>query len=650
MPASWRPLAVLPLLLALALAGCTGPPAQAPAPSSTSLTRIVDIMVPEGTLNEFESPDQQLARVAQVTFEFKPEETVEVEGVTARYRTIDGREATVDLSSLTAETQIQAGQVVTLRPPRASVVSALTLERDGVAFAQRRGIDRAWLTAGSNAIPVASTLPGLGTWKLHAESAFDVHGHGLEFTTEMGEACDENGCVSKLDATRIAAADIAFNQTIDGTVQLGTTVTSRSTKLNFTAASLTSTMNIDMGLQGQVGNLSMDLGVAGTSTTTTEGSIDITFDARGDAVRTGRQGRTTTQGEFQTRGLPPALEAAFPPTMESEEVTPYRAEAIDFPVTNDPTLHAFLRHLWSMDLAEGDSYTFRHVNETMSLTYVSKVLARETRTSADGVAHDTFKVHDQLRFTLNSTTRPHNFDSDMDTWVDAATYMPVYQEGEFLETIRAINYPEIRDAVERELDDGEGGLVRWAEDAVFAVRTEVFVEMLSFEGNATQAPILAVGAARLAPLSIPFIANLAKGTLAPAKPPRPAVTFEADDAIDRITVFSAEPGANWRDIAVTATSCEAPADVTVDIGRATPPHQNREANDLTTHAAVSAPGCNGLAPPVQVSTTATPVFARDWLAFCSAGGLAKNVTMEIVEPATNTLLGMFEFEDIAVCA
>lgn len=159
----------------------------------------------------------------------------------------------------------------------------------------------------------------------------------------------------------------------------------------------------------------------------------------------------------------------------------------------------------------------------------------------------------------------------------------------------------------------------------------------------------------LAAVVFVLVSNLGKGSGQTA----PNLQFTKDDTQDRLTITTAESGANWNRISLRVTSCTqtdaaAVADGAVIRmgGAADPPHQNENAvaaGEELNEAATGTSCGAGLAKPV--STTTAAISAGDFLDFCAtpAASLPTSVVVQVTDTVANSVLGEFTFANIVPC-
>jgi archaeal type IV pilus assembly protein PilA len=165
----------------------------------------------------------------------------------------------------------------------------------------------------------------------------------------------------------------------------------------------------------------------------------------------------------------------------------------------------------------------------------------------------------------------------------------------------------------------------------------------------------------LAAVVFVLVSNLGKGSGQTA----PNLQFTKDDTTDRLTITTAESGANWNRISVRVTSCTSTATAAATIiymGTDSAPRQNQnavngstQANDLNQGAAGggSATACGaGISLPVATATAA--INAGDFLDFCADNSEATtipptNVVVQVTDTVANSVLGEYTFANIAGC-
>jgi FlaG/FlaF family flagellin (archaellin) len=127
----------------------------------------------------------------------------------------------------------------------------------------------------------------------------------------------------------------------------------------------------------------------------------------------------------------------------------------------------------------------------------------------------------------------------------------------------------------------------------------------------------------------------------------PTPVFQVDDVNDKISVVTATIGADWSRVQVTASQCTTGG--IINIGSSTTSHQNQPASSAATYTAISNSGCTGLNPHVQVATSNAVIAAGDFLQFCTSGGTATTVNIQLIDTVSNTQLGTYSFTSIKAC-
>lgn len=138
----------------------------------------------------------------------------------------------------------------------------------------------------------------------------------------------------------------------------------------------------------------------------------------------------------------------------------------------------------------------------------------------------------------------------------------------------------------------------------------------------------------------------------PSNPPAPTVAFGVDEFLDRLTVTTAEPTADWTRIDVRVKGCtQAAANSIVRLGTASP-YQNTPA--VATGGALNAAAAgNDCGSGTYVTVTATLAAMRnsDYLEFCGSPGGAgiTNVRFDVVDNRANSFLDSPVFSALADC-
>lgn len=647
-----RAVLILSLLGVTALAGCYGPtPAEPDAGASLpSLVRHVVLRLTEADLAApAPSPELQLAR-ASVIFDYKHEgDTIDLAKVKIRYVTVDGVQSTATFAGLSDKASLGDGETVVFQlPDDASTLSFVRLEKDDVPFASRDGSRTEWLTAGDMPLPLAVKGVGNTTYSLLAFSSVDLRGDGLEFAETGNFTCPPTGCLSNDRTTRITKIALATNSTLQASLQLQSSIEQRQRRVTFEVLRSNVTTNLDFTLDADFGNVSLDVGIRGRTVESSTGKVDMTFDKEGEITAFGSQGDSTTRRNYTLRrGVPEEFTSMFTEGATTTQ-QPYDQRPVDLVGTGDATIVSFLQRLWALDVRPGDTYSIHLDHAVARLNYTSSIGPLESRPIGDR-ERDVYKVTDRLQVSLKNVTVPREYEYSAEAFIDTTTFLPVYIQATVSQRIRAIDYPEIRDAVERNLTQAGDRLVRWMDNGVITVTTRVFLSMGHDDGNVTHAAILEGGASRLLPMLAAMSMGRAIGPFIPGgRPDIPEIVFIAKEDEDRIVVQAAQ-SAEWNRVGLFVQSCTAAAHVTVDVGNVVAPHQNRPADDIETHAPVSTPGCASPLQPLDVSLTRTPVFAADYLALCAEGGPATDVEVVLVDVPTNYAMQTVSFRDIDAC-
>ncbi|MEA3144335.1 MAG: Archaeal Type pilin, N-terminal [Thermoplasmata archaeon] len=130
-------------------------------------------------------------------------------------------------------------------------------------------------------------------------------------------------------------------------------------------------------------------------------------------------------------------------------------------------------------------------------------------------------------------------------------------------------------------------------------------------------------------------------------PDAPTPVMQVDDIGDRLTVLSATVGADWSRVQISATRCTTGG--IVNVGSSGTSHQNQPASAAATYTAISNSGCTGISPRVTVAPVSTVINAGDYLAFCTSGGTAANVDIQLMDTVANTVLGTYSLTSLHAC-
>jgi len=157
----------------------------------------------------------------------------------------------------------------------------------------------------------------------------------------------------------------------------------------------------------------------------------------------------------------------------------------------------------------------------------------------------------------------------------------------------------------------------------------------------------------LAAVVFVLVSNLSKGGSQSA----PNLAINTDDTLDRLVITSGSSGADWSRLSVKVASCTQVTTLSqIRLGTATP-YQNDPAvvGGAALNAALANAGANpcGAGTAVQVATTATPIAAGDFLAFCtgpSGATAATNVVVQITDTVANSVVGTYTFTSVVGCA
>ena len=130
----------------------------------------------------------------------------------------------------------------------------------------------------------------------------------------------------------------------------------------------------------------------------------------------------------------------------------------------------------------------------------------------------------------------------------------------------------------------------------------------------------------LAAVVFVLVSNLSKGT----GDTTPAVSFQQNDGTDRLEVTSAASNADWNRLAI------GPGAVTLKF-------------NLNADATNGAGTVRSTTANVEITGTADPMSAGEYLDFCGVGGALTDVSFTLIDTAANAKVGDFNFLSVAAC-
>ncbi|MES2153828.1 MAG: hypothetical protein V4510_01695 [bacterium] len=472
------------------LSGCASQSSVSPA-TTHALTRHVSINVTDLS-NAPTSIDGAMAKYGHTFFEYTHSgATLDVAGTTVRYQAVGGLQHTTPLSAFTTQTQLHAGDVVKIDPvdPAMDVLSGMTVERAGQQVSVRSGNDRAWLKSEGYPIPVATAHPGLASWSIHTGGGVDLHLHDLSVMADGPTYCDASGCHRSSTTTTVQSFDLNLTNTLDATVQAKTTAPASGTELTYALPSLTDHAKFDLGVRASVGNDSRDIGLAGDVQANLGGHVTLSFDGSRQINKAAVAGSVAFDGTFSSHGLPPGSE--LPPTISFSRDLPEHTETVAAGRQPDAAILSFVQRLWAMDLIPGDEFHLAIGSPFGSVTYASQVLAIEPRTVGTET-RSTLRMADHM--TAHWMFNPEGFSFDFTYWLDAASYLPVYEQGTMTQTFRLADYPQVQTALTAALGSAGAHIVHYPNDAVVSLRSEATLQLTSYSGDYSHAAVLGLGA------------------------------------------------------------------------------------------------------------------------------------------------------------
>ena len=141
----------------------------------------------------------------------------------------------------------------------------------------------------------------------------------------------------------------------------------------------------------------------------------------------------------------------------------------------------------------------------------------------------------------------------------------------------------------------------------------------------------------LAAVVFVLVSNLGKGNQS-----APTFALQRNDALDRLSVTSADTDADWNRLAIKASAAGTEMRLNCATG-------------TTLQAAGTPAGC-----PAQLAVATTNVEATgsadlmsagEYIEFCTtASPAATGITYTVVDTTANSVVGTFTFNDVAVCA